>query len=336
MGAGLENVFENDEMRSHRPVGSHVSIEINAFCPFSGPKACGDRCVLQARKAPKELLLRPDEIGEMFQEILDCGNSIRHFGVPGMEPLASPNILFDLLDRYHNRRPDERPLTFNVITSGYGLSEAIPRFRELPIGALIISVDDTPFTGLRTDGAGDAALKNGLLLREQGGCAHLCVNTVLNDRNASSVLTISRQVHALGVDQMLVSPQVSPYGSLLKPTLSQEEIIAFAHMAAADQKLQGLNLFVCVESGAFVDSDLEMPLIDPLEWSARVPLGDSSVSLLVLNYEAPFVRVRWDGQMLLRNELMTIGLQQSKVGRYQPGSMSKLIEAWATECIETA
>src|SRR4051812_27238167 len=97
MAAGLENVFEDDSLRQLRPAFGHASIEINAHCPFATPQGCGDTCVLIARRAPKEQLLDRGEIREAFSEILDCGPRIRHTGAPGMEPLASPDLLFELL-----------------------------------------------------------------------------------------------------------------------------------------------------------------------------------------------------------------------------------------------
>lgn len=329
MAAGLENVFENETIRAIRPSGGHASIEINAHCPFSSDRGCGDRCILQARRAPQDHLLTEEQIHQIFDEILDCGPLLRHFGIPGMEPLASPDLLFSLLEKYHSRPPSDRPLTFNIITSGVNLERHRGRFGESPLDALIISVDDARSTGLRIAGAGEAALRTALRLREAGGCRFLCINSVLTATNSDSVLATAELLRAANVDQMLVSPLRRAKGGELEPVVTQADLLSFARRAARMKTLAGLPLLVEVDletlRGLAEREGGSSGLSE--EWAHRHPLVDSSVALLSVNPDSRFLRVRWDGQLMLRRELFGVGLDRTTLGSYRRGRIQEIMTA---------
>ena len=325
MAAGIENVFEDESIRVQRPTFGHASIEINAHCPFATSKACGDRCVLVARRAPTSHLLNLNEIREAFNEILDCGPEIRHFGVPGMEPLASPEVLFELLGLFHDRGVDQRPVTFNMITSGINLDRFVSRFRALPLDALIISVDDTVSTGLRVVGAGENAHSAALSVRDAGGSNRLCVNSLLTNANSDAVLSIAKQLRDVGIDQMLVSPLRKPIMDNLVATISQAELLAFAHRAANTRAIAGLSILVEVEIETILATAGENVLLRSAgkDWSTRWRIGDSSVSLMAVDPTAPFVRIRWDGQLMNRSDLFRVNLARTSAGRYEAGIIRK-------------
>lgn len=327
MGAGIHNVYEDEEIRWSRPATGRVSIEINATCPFSVPDACGSRCFLQARKAPTGRF-DAERIYEAFDEILESGHLIRHFGVPGMEPLATPEILFGLLERYHGRAPDARPRTFNIITSGYQLNRFKERFQDLWIDGLYISVDDFASSNLRSAGSGRMALESGLAVRALGGCRKLCVNTVFTGDNSEAVLAIAKSLKDCHVDQMVISPMMHSNGSRMVSSVSESRILEFAEVAAADRLIDGLTILIEVQPATLAFASKAESIDWEGEWSARYQMADSNVYLLAINKDSPFLRIRWDGQILTQDEFLKVGLQKSSAGEYRSGCLSKAISRW--------
>lgn len=330
MAVGVENVCEQPWMKAARPSGGHVSIEINDRCPFE--EKCSSDCFLVARDAPRGK--RPAEawVLDAFEEVLDCSERVRHFAVPAMEPLASPELLFAMLERYHQCPSHRRPLTFNCITSGFQLNRHIDRFVNTPLtGGLIISVDDTPSTGLRVIGAGESALRDGLRLRERGGAAYLVANTVLTRYNADAVLRIGGVLADAGLDQWLVGFKTSPSGGRMVSEVSDDMMLEFAYRAADQLAGRGMHVLVHLDDYwnlAAVPGGASVLVEQAEDWRLSASVAQD-IDVICWNPAARFLRIRGgDSVIMTHDEFVRVGVKETVAGYYKPGSIRQIIHQW--------
>ncbi len=335
MGAGVENLWEDDRLLATRPGGGHFSMELNRRCLFES--VCGNNCFLLARRAPESKILTREEVVTIAEEGLACGEELLHFNAAGMEPFdKSPDepepVIFALLERWHAMPACRRPTTFNAITSGALLTRYVDRLREVPLSSLIVSVDDAPTSGLRSRNAGGHALAEGLRVREAGGCVRLCVNTVLTDNNEDQVLAIGRVVAEAGADQWMISPLRVSDGTRMEAAVSGDALISFGQRV--DRVLRGCRSAVRVILDVPHNTVVRAAgggarrISEWSGWCWRWPLENLEIELQAFCPQSRFLRVRWDGELLQKDELHAVGLRTSALGRYQPGSIRRVIRSW--------
>ena len=110
-----------------------VNLEINNQCHLTN--VCGTSCVLNeiAWALPQAKEQSAEQVLAATQEVIDNGHKVRHLAIVGKEPLETPDLLFDILRRYHAAPVETRPARIGVITSGINLKSCQQRFVELPI-----------------------------------------------------------------------------------------------------------------------------------------------------------------------------------------------------------
>jgi hypothetical protein len=305
-------------------------MEINAECAWSDH--CPG-CVLQARQAPSTAM-DGDEVRTAAREMLYAARHHRGLNLAGMEILSTPDRLFGVLADFHETPRTERPATINAVSSAIGLGRLIGRFIETPLSSLITSWDAEE-TGLRGSQKTYAcAFADSVKLIEAGGAEHLAINTILMDRNRDSVLRIGGTVlGSQAVSTWYVGPWLAPINGRMTPTLSGQEMIDFAYRAAdlpirsdaeihVDVGFDALRLLPGGEEAIAARGD---------EWRVMVRLPGTSVFAIGWNTSSrvPFMRLRWDGQILThRDEFLAQGLSRAAAGRYKPGRLVELTEAW--------
>jgi hypothetical protein len=314
----------------HRQVLSNL--EINNRCSFSS--RCGAACYLNvvAPLASREAL-PAEQVLAAARETIRNGWDVRHLGLPGKEVLESPALLFQILEEFHSTLADTRPGSVGIITAhAAALKHHSRQLAEVPLGWVAISMD-TSDSGLRLPQNNKPLLENALRLKEAGGTKLLGVNTVLTADNLSEVVRIGQQLKGLGIDQWAVSPLLQPEQNRMESVLSVPRLREIVVRLAEEFGGTGFNIVV--------DLDFEMlcALVgDPRalasgagRWRTEYQLPMAPNIMLVAGNAKPahFFRLRWDGQLMSKEDFRRVGIDGS-YGGYEPGRISALLENFRT------
>lgn len=309
------------KLNEHRSV--LVNLEINNKCSYT--VTCGDNCILNAIM-PKSTPITELETLHAAFEIITNGATVRHFAIPGKEPLESPELLLKILHRYYGTPHEQRPGTIGIITSGLMLKKNTPIFQAFPLNWMNLSVD-TQATGLRVPQNSLKALDHALELKENGGVCKLGINTILTRDNIQDVIEIGKKLEERGVDQWSVGGMLVSDGKSMIHTLSASEHREFFGRITAEfsgSKMQ--VLFVTDNAHLDEITGKQAPNEALPRWRTEIDMAPS-IRVMALNpSEGYFFRFRWDGQLLKKSDFGKVGLKEGSYGRYSPGKIAELLK----------
>lgn len=304
-----------------------INLEINNNCSYTA--TCGDRCILNnVRVAAKPISER--EILLAAFEFIENGSTIRHFAIPGKEPLESPTLLFDIVERYHNTPREQRPGTIGIITSGLKLSGNTRLFQEFSLDWMILSVDAEK-TGLRIYGNSLKALDIALELRGKEKVKRLNVNTVLTRDNIDEVIKIGRSLEERGkVDQWSVGGMLNPNGGSMVHALSVADHARQLDRITAEFGNGRMQVVFVTDHSRLEEVTRKKILEREMDkWRTELRRAPNVMATAANPREGYFMRLRYDGQLLAKADFGKIGLREGRYGRYEPGKISKLMNQFA-------
>lgn len=311
-----------------------VNLEINRDCHLT--KVCGDQCILNRHE--HSLLgaevMDPAEVLQAACEVIDHGYHVRHLALVGKEVLESPEVLFAILQHYHLTPVVIRPASIQIITSGILLHRHTEQFAKWPLSACQLSLDVSS-TGLHVPRDNAQLLADLLQLRRQGGAALIGVISVLSDSNLEEVIALGKHL-CFPSDRQGSAINQWAVGQLLVPV--QEAFVPAVSFTTVEQAWQR----IIREFGQAPDTrilfELELPDFQKLlgrtvpknAWRTECNVPKTNVWGIALSMEpGHFVRLRWDGQLLAKEDVRRLGVHEGKYGRYRPGKLRDLLESWS-------
>lgn len=306
-----------------------VNVEINRRCPWT--ETCDSSCILNVLEPTAPDLSLP-ELRRGIEEFIDAGKRVRHFAICAKEPLATPDVLFeDVLRPYHNADSEDRPGTVGIITSGVGLSGLIDRFAALPLHWAMVSLD-TFESGLRVPSSHQAVLSAALDLRSAGGTGLIGINTILTENNVNGVLRLGERLSNASVDQWALGSMLVPNSGRMVPAMNAAQLTKSIDTIVAHFTGTSTRLVFELDFDVFCDivDDDELIAAQADRWRFEFELPGARNILFVAGNprEGHFVRLRIDGQLLAKSDFRIIGLRNGRYGRYKPGKIEGLLEAF--------
>lgn len=319
-----ENAFHDATIRSLTGGRVFVQIEINRSCRDFERAYCGTNCLLVAREAPRRRPLPESTIEAVVSEMLEVGNLVGDFALPGMEPTDTPNLLFRILKMIADAPAGLRPVTTGIITAGIRIPELRERFLAYPLDWLIVS-GDLEEAGLRPGWAAGQALRNACDLKRLGGTGRVCANTIARGTTAR-LLELGRSIQDQGVDQW--------YLAAFRQVVGRQFVNERASSEMADMALEMSQHFPEGSMPVLVDVGLDefRSRCDEVgldHWRCEYRLPGSSVRLVALNRNPRIVRVRADGALLGPDDFFRVGVSEGAYGMYKRGSLAAVIRKLA-------
>lgn len=303
-----------------------VNLEINKDCELT--KICGDSCFLNLveQSLPGIRNLSSADVLTAAREVIDNGRYVRHLALVGKEPLDTPELLFEILRYYHESPIDTRPGTIGINTSGLQLRKLSSQFVHLPIDWCAVSVD-TSASGLHVERLNRQLVEDLLQFCESGATEMALVNTVFTEDNHEVIIDLGKWICASGIDQWALSTMMKPSNGRMTLGVSQataSKLLDRVISELADVDCQILFEVELDELRRRSDEEL------PDRWRIEHNIEGTNVWLVSPNFgKGYFVRMRWDGQLLTKQDFLQLGLTQSTFGQYSPGRFAEVLSQFA-------
>jgi len=302
-----------------------VNLEINKDCQLT--KICGDDCILNMIEGslPDARQISSEMVIEVAQEVIDNGQNVRHLAITGKEPLDTPEVLFDILRRYRKASEETRPGRVGVITSGLKLRQCMADLVKWPLDWCEVSLD-TSASGLHIEKTQQRLLDDLMALRQAGGTAMTQVASVFTGENMEALLELGRRVGEAGVDQWVLGTKLESHNGVLSPSVPTDVIKRFVNRVVGD--------LVDVKSAILYGLELdEWQILTGQRvadrWRVEHWVNDR-VCLVAANFdEGYFVRLRWDGELINKQDFRRLGTEQGYFGTYVPGRLAEVLQTFA-------
>ncbi len=322
MSVVAESALEVDlEIESNAQV--LCNLELNNTCRFTTD--CGDACILN-QIAPRAPAMSAQRVAQVGREIIDAGDTIRHVVLAGKEPLETPDRVLGFLHAYHQRPLNSRPGAVGLLTSGINLDQHIDAFARTPLSWCITSLD-AERSGLRSTQATktNASLQTLTDLKAAGGARLIGINSVVAMDAETELMPLAEQIDAAGVDQWALSPLLVPHKGAMKPylplSLLAPQLERLAH------RLANLRTVVSFDVDPATFERLSGGIgVAPDQWRSTFWLT-SNVRLTAKSPAAGyFFRLRFDGQLLSRDDFLKQDLREGTYGPYSAGRIKTLVD----------
>lgn len=304
-----------------------VNLEINKSCQLT--TVCGNSCILNLIEQSLNGAETMDalEVLEAAYEVIANGHKIGPLALLGKEVLESPDVLFAILQRYHETPEETRPGSVQIITSGLLLHQHLERFAELPLSGCQLSLD-VEETSLHLPRRNDKLLGDLLRLKECGGAQLVGVPSILTEHNLNGLLALGKHVCASGVDQWSIGQMLSPRDGVMTPAVSLATVKQ-AFNSVVEKLGQSDIRQILFELELSTWQELFGESVPAGSWRAGIQVPGTNVWAFAQNASpGHFVRLRWDGQLISKEDLRRLGTREGVYGRYQPGRLRGLLESW--------
>lgn len=307
-----------------------VNLEINNRCQLTN--ICGENCILNtiASSIPSAQAMKPEQVLEAAFEVIENGQNVGPLALVGKEVLESPDVLFAILERYHSTPVEIRPQSIQIITSGAQLRRHIDRFAELPLHGCFVSLDADP-TGLHLPEQNRQLLTDLLCLKERGGTNMSGVISVLDNTNTDALLELGAWVCSQGslLDQWSIGQKLIEKNRKMVPGVSQAIVQrTFDHVVTelGGEGQSNINQILFeLEYPTF--NELFGETIPPNSWRKACQIPGTNVWAVAQNANpGHFIRLRWDGQLISKQDLRQLGTVTGAHGRYRPGKLRSFLE----------
>ncbi|MBK8270608.1 MAG: hypothetical protein IPK83_20825 [Planctomycetes bacterium] len=170
-----------------------------------------------------------------------------------------------------------------------------------------------------------------LELRRRGGARVIGVNTVVTADNVDSVVELGHVLIGEGVNYWGLGTYLQPGArgrvvASINPTQTIELIERIADQFSNNR----LPVVFEVEPETFQTiSGIDTNDVVGGPWRLEHPVS-SSFRVATINPEpGKWIRLRFDGQLIDKSDLLTVGVLEGRFGRYEPGKITALIQASA-------
>lgn len=325
LGAGTSPEHPSLNLDPER-LGVQINFALNNTCNLT--EQCGTRCLLnvvQPRTEEMPTLLRSAALGE----VLDAGRHVRFLTFCEKEPFVSWEFLQKALIAYRQRSADRRPQSVGCISNGLLIDRHCDWLRDAPLDWCLVSLDGMPQSHLRGRTLWNPAFQNLLALRQRGGARVVGVNTVVTAENLKSVFELGHVLISEGVDYwglgVYMRPDVSGHISCSLSLTATKDIIFRIAEEFGDNRIpvvfevepEAFELIAGADPFAMCDGP----------WRLEYTVARSFRIATINPAPGKWIRLRFDGQLLDKSDLLTIGTLEGRYGRYEPGKIGAIIEA---------
>lgn len=328
VGAGTS--VEHPLLRLRRdckgPFGVQFNVSLNNRCSLT--RECGSRCfinVVQPAAQELDAVLREQAI----REIIDAGPIVRHLSFVEKEPFESPHQMRDALTYLHSRSRDHRPQAVGCITNGLLLGKHLRWLAETPLDWCLTSLDGEEDTHLRGRVLWRPSLENLLAAKRTGAARLIGINTVVTGENIESVVRLGRRLPDLGIDYWGVGVYMTNRDGTMTSSLNPAQTCDAVRRVADGMVGVTMPVVFELEEDAFeLIVGTRPQSIHHGPWRLEHPIAGTPVRVATMSPEAGrYFRLRFDGQILDKADLLTVGVVDTRYGQYEPGKISRILGA---------
>ncbi|MBL9144121.1 MAG: hypothetical protein JNM99_10625 [Verrucomicrobiaceae bacterium] len=291
-----------------------VNLEINDRCAFTA--ACGETCYLNSVHVDHARIPSASVLAAA-RAFVARGDIVRHLAIPGKEPFETPELLLEIARAFHATPEVERPASLGVISASLpGIQQWLPKFDQAPLCWLALSVD-VEGSGLR---AGDPlrVLDAAVSGRTSGGTKAVAVNTTFTAETLEAVVSLATRLQDYAIDQWAVCPLMVPRGLSMHSVVSEGTL---ERLVLRLGKLTDVAARVVVET----DPDSLRRLVGETRWNIintnvwRIEVLLPNGVWLFARTPRPgyFIRMRYDGELLSRQQFATLGVRAGRYGTFR-------------------
>lgn len=326
-----ENALESTRFGLRDDQRVLANIETTAVCGFT--PVCGDRCILNIVNASAGAPLVAEAVLAESHELIasNYSNRVRHLAIAGKEPLASPEVFFAILRQWHAMPESRRPGTIGLITADApALKMLSSRFTDTPVSWVNISID-TDAVGLRTPANATPLLENALYLRRTGGTLAVGVNTLLSSTNLEHLIAIGRRLQSIGIDQWSIGPFLFPCNGRMESQVGSSDLLRALDRLTLEFGTSPMRIVFEVDHAQLFNlagTNAQLGAFDNA-WRYEYRFHPNVTVIATNPREGYFVRARWDGALLGKQDFRTVGLKEGQYGRYAPGRIAELLGRFA-------
>lgn len=334
IGAGTS--VEHDRLRLRNdvavnPYGVQFNISLNNSCSLT--KRCGSRCFLNVVQ-PDTPELEAGQRADALREIMDAGPIVRHMSFVEKEPFESPEQLRAALVDFHSRSRDQRPQAIGCITNGLPLGNHLDWLADSPLDWCLTSLDGEADTHLRGRMLWTPALHNLVEAKRLGAVRLIGINTVVTEENMESVIRLGRRLPEFGIDYWGLGVYLTNQHGVMTSTLSPDRTRECVHRIAEGIADSPVPAVFELDEGAFeLITGTRPRSVRNGPWRLEHPIAGTPLRIATMSPEpGRFFRFRFDGQLLDKADLLTVGAVETRYGKYAPGKITQLLtsvrEAW--------
>lgn len=308
------------------PFGVQFNVSLNNRCTLT--QRCGGRCFLNIVQ-PMTSEMHAPRREQAIREIIDAGPIVRHMSFVEKEPFESPDEMRASLAYLHSLPRDQRPQAVGCITNGLLLDKHLSWLADTPLDWCLTSLDGEAETHLRGRTLWKPSLANLLAAKRAGASELIGVNTVVTEANVESVVRLGRRLPGLGIDYWGVGVYMTNRDGTMTSSLSPAQTRDLVCRVAEGMADMPVPVVFELEEDAFeLIVGTQPRTIRGGPWRLEHPIAGTPVRVATMSPEpGRYFRLRFDGQILDKADLLTVGVVEARYGRYEPGRISQILGA---------
>ena len=173
---------------------------------------------------------------------------------------------------------------------------------------------------------GAALMEAATQAKDIGGVLATCVNTTVGNTDLESLFNIGRMADRLGFNQWSIGGLYKPCGPRMEDSLTEVQCREVLTAITREFEKSNLQIAVSVTPEIFQKWATEsVPTPMSTAWRLERKIS-RNVTLIAPNLQRGFfLRLRWDGQLMDLNDVLTLSLKTGSFGTFRPGSVRRII-----------
>lgn len=199
-----------------------------------------------------------------------------------------------------------------------------------PLSWVLVSADPQG-SALHPEIDGARAMEAAVRAKDCGGTHLIGTNTTLSSAvPLDQLIAIGQRCERLGVDQWSVGGLYQPRGGRLEDTLREDEVKAALDAIVNEFRDSATNITINLSSELFARWAGGSHLLrsQPNSWRMEMKVSDNVLLIAPNAKPGYFIRLRWDGELLDHDDLLTVGVLKGAFGTYHPGHMRQTLESF--------
>ena len=149
------------------------------------------------------------------------------------------------------------------------------------------------------------------------------VNSVFTEGNHDDIIALGHSICSSGIDQWGIAPLLSFQQQCLTPAVPIDSMKVLLQRVVSELGTAPAQILFELELSQY--QELTGNTVAD-RWRVEEQVEYSNVFLMAANFQPGyFVRLRWDGELLNKQDFRTLGLKRGSLGSYQPGALASII-----------
>lgn len=330
MAVGITNAPELPDLLPQLE-GRHILVnqELGEECRMT--RICGSSCHLAWSHSRAGRALSPDNLlnGALESFGRPGAAAVRHWGLAAKEPLQYSSSVLQIARAWHDTSPEARPGTLGVLTAyARGLEEQSKTWKSTPLSWVLVSADPSG-TSLHPELDGPKVMEAAVRALDTGGTSIIGVNTIISSKvPMDKLLEMGKRAERMGFSQLTIGGLYQPSNGRLEDTLTEDEIRAVINAVKVEFESSSMQIALSLSTSLFAKWAGGWPNIENQlsQWRLEKKISSNIILIAPNPDHGYFLRLRWDGQMLDHEDLLSVGVEHGAFGAYTPGAMQATLE----------